>query len=61
MANDLNMRQDIDEFQSNQDTAQQGDLLADLYFHRYIEPNSKKLEKLKKLYIKKYGFLDNYV
>ena len=61
MANDYNMMNDIDDLQANKKTRQQGYDLNDLYFYRYIEPNPKKLEKLKKLYKKMYGFLDNYV
>jgi hypothetical protein len=61
MANDMDMMRDIDELQSRKKTKQQGYDLNDLYFYKYIEPNPKKLEKLKKLYIKEYGDLDNYV
>ena len=61
MANDTDMMKDIDELQGNKETKQQGQDLNDLYFYKFIEPNLKKLEKLKKLYIKQYGFLDNYV
>jgi hypothetical protein len=61
MANDYDMMKDIDELELNQETQQQGYDLNDLYFYKYVEPNPEKLEELKKLYIKKYGFLDNYV
>lgn len=61
MANDIDMMKDINELQGNKKTKQQGDDLYDLYFFRYIEPNRRNLEKAKKLYIQKYGFLDNYI
>ena len=61
MANDYDMMKDIDELQADKETEQQGYDLNDLYFYKYIEPNNKKLEQLKKLYVKKYGWLDNYV
>ena len=61
MANDYDMMRDIDELQADKETEQQGYDLNDLYFYKYIEPNNKKLEQLKKLYVKKYGGLDNYV
>ena len=64
MANDKNMMEDIDELLQEDNTEQkiqQGYDLNDLYFYRFIDPDPKKLEKLKKLYIKQYGFLDNYV
>ena len=61
MANDIDMMKDIDELQSRVKTKQQGYDLNDLYFYKYIELNENKLEQLKKLYIKKYGSLDNYV
>lgn len=64
MANDMDMMKDIDSLLQSNNSAkeiQQGYDLNDLYFFRYIEPNQRKLEKLKKLYIKQYGFLDNYV
>lgn len=61
MANDSDMMKDIDALLDNKATRQQGYDLNDLYFFKYIEPNKKMLEKCKKLYIKKYGVLDNYV
>jgi hypothetical protein len=61
MANDIDMLRDIDELETNKHTKQQGYDLNKLYFYKYIEPNKKKLEQFKKLYIKKYKFLDNYV
>lgn len=61
MANDIDMMKDIDLLQSRKETKQQGYDLNDLYFYKYIEFNPKKLEKLKKLYIENYKFLDNYV
>jgi hypothetical protein len=61
MANDFDMMKDIDLLQRHKETKQQGYDLNDLYFYKYIEPNPRKLAKLKKLYIKMYGFLDNYV
>ena len=61
MANDKNMMEDVNLLQRHEETLQQGYDLNDLYFYRFIDPSPKKLEELKKLYIKKYGFLDNYV
>ena len=63
MANDRDMMNDIDDLlQSHKkEKLQQGYDLNDLYFYRYIDFDPKKLEELKKLYIKKYGVLDNYV
>jgi hypothetical protein len=61
MANDIDMMKDIDILQAKKETRQQGYDLNDLYFYKYIEPNKKKLEQLKALYIKQYGSLDNYV
>lgn len=61
MANDWNLTLDIMELQRNKKTRNQGVDLSELYFCKYVENNPKKLEKLKKLYVKKYGFLDNYV
>lgn len=61
MANDMDMMRDIDTLQARKKTRQQGYDLNDLYFYAYIEPNPRKLKRLKALYIKQYGSLDNYV
>jgi hypothetical protein len=61
MANDIDMLNDIDELEGKKETKQQGNSLNKLYFYKFIEPNLNKLEKLKQQYIKKYGFVDNYV
>jgi len=63
MANDIDMMKDIDELLQENNTKeqiQQGYDLNDLYFWKYIEPNKRKLEQAKELYIKKYGWIDNY-
>lgn len=61
MANDMDMMRDIDVLQARKKTKQQGYDLNDLYFYKYIDPRPRLLKKLKALYIKMYGFLDNYV
>jgi hypothetical protein len=61
MANDIDMMKDINKLQSRKRTRQQGYDLNDLYFYKYIAPNSRELNRLKKLYITQYGFLDNYI
>ena len=61
MANDIDMMKDIDVLQKHKKTKQQGYDLNDLYFYKFIQPNKRKLERLKKLYIEQYGFLDNYI
>lgn len=54
------MLKDIEELRKEKYYCQVIDL-TNLYFYKYIEPNIKKLEQYKKIYIKKYKFLDNYV
>ena len=61
MANDMDMMRDIDELQSKKKTKQQGYDLNDLYYYKYIVYRPSLLKKYKALYIKQYGFLDNYV
>ena len=61
MANDMDMQKDITDLEKNSRTKKQAEDLGLLYFYRYIEPDTKELERLKKLYVKKYGHLDNYV
>jgi hypothetical protein len=61
MANDIDMMKDIDELLSKKKTKQQGYDLNDLYFYKYIDSRPRLLKKLKELYIKNYGQLDNYV
>ena len=66
MANNIDMMRDIDDLLRHGNTQkeiQQGYDLNDLYYFRYMvtKPNFKKIERLKKLYKEKYGFLDNYV
>jgi len=63
MANDFNMLEEITELFDSKDKKdiKRGYDLNNLYFYKYIEPNPSELKKLKALYIKEYGFLDNYV
>lgn len=62
MANDFDMLKDIILLQNQaKKINRQARKLDLMYFYKYIEPNPKKLEQLKKLYIKQYGSLDNYV
>jgi len=61
MANDFDMLKDFTELEKNEATQQQAADLHELYFNKYVDYNPSELERLKILYIKKYGFLDNYV
>ena len=61
MANDFDMLKDITHLEKNKATNKQAEDLHNLYFNKYVEDNPVELERLKVLYIAKYGFLDNYV
>ena len=61
MANDRDMWMDVEDLHAELTTYQQGQDLSTLYFYKYISPNVNKLAHLKRVYVEKYGFLDNYV
>ena len=61
MANDFDMLKDITILEKNKATNKQAEDLHELYANKYIENNPLELERLKVVYKKKYGFLDNYV